>query len=321
MDASRIDLSIVIVTWNAKDYTLQCLKSLQQQDSKLSTETIVVDNASSDGTPDAVKREFSQVRLVENDSNLGFAKANNIGIRLSKGKYICLINSDVIVPPECLLRMHAYMEQNREVGVLSPRMRGRNGQVDRSYMRFPTVWNCLCHSLALDSLFKGSKAFGGTMMTDFKNEHTAEVDVLNGWFLMVRREALEKVGLLDERFFIYSEDVDWSSRFHRAGWKRVYFAGAEALHYGGASSANAPTQFYIEMQRANIQFWEKHHGRIGTLAYLLMVWLREVVRVLGHGALYCFKGSARHDAGFKVRRSLACLWWLSRSRSGGASVR
>jgi hypothetical protein len=96
--------------------------------------------------------------------------------------------------------------------------------------------------------------------------------------------------------------------------------GAEALHYGGASSANASTRFYIEMQRANIQFWRKHHGRIVTLAYLLVVWLHEVVQVLGHGALYCFKGSARHDAGFKVRRGLACLSWLSRSRSGGASV-
>ncbi len=318
MDTSSIDLSIIIVTWNVKDYTLQCLKSLQQQDGALSMETIVVDNASSDGTPAAVRWEFSQVRLVENDSNLGFAKANNIGIRLSKGRYICLINPDVTVPPECLPRMHAYMEQNREVGVLSPRMRGRNGQVDRSYMRFPTVWNCLCHCLAWDSLFKGLKAFGGTMMTDFKNDHTAEVDVLNGWFLMVRREAMDEVGLLDERFFMYGEDMDWSYRFHQTGWKRVYFAGAGALHLCGGASANAPTCFYIEKQRANIQFWRKHHGRIGAFAYLLMVWLYQVVRVLSHGALYCFKGSAYHDAGFKVRRSLACLSWLSRSRSGGA---
>jgi hypothetical protein len=175
--------------------------------------------------------------------------------------------------------------------------------------------------LAWDSLFKGLKAFGGTMMTDFKNDHTAEVDVLNGWFLMVRREALDKVGLLDERFFIYGEDIDWSCRFHRAGWKRVYFAGAEAHHYGGASSAHAPTRFYIERRWANIQLWRKYHGRIAILAYLLLVWLHEVVRVLGYGTLYCFKGSARHEAGFKVRRSLACLSWLSRSRSGGAAVR
>jgi GT2 family glycosyltransferase len=310
MDTSGIDLSIVIVTWNAREYALECLKSLQQQDGALSTEIIVVDNASADGTPDAVKREFPHVRLVENESNLGFAKANNIGIRLSNGKYICLINSDVNVPRECLPRMHAYMELNREVGVLAPRMRGRNGQIGRSYMRFPTVWNCLCRSLALDSLFKGSKAFGGTMMTDFKNDQTAEVDVLNGWFLMVRREALDKVGLLDERFFMYGEDIEWSYRFHRAGWKRVYFAGAEALHYGGASSANAPTRFYVEMKKADIQFWRKHHGRIGTLAYLLTVWVHEVVRILGHGALFLLKKSLRAEAKFKVKRSWACVAWL-----------
>jgi GT2 family glycosyltransferase len=316
MNSGWINLSIVIVTWNARDYTWQCLKSLQQQVNVLSSEIIVVDNHSSDGTLEMIKQAFPQVQLVSNHSNLGFAKGNNIGIQRSRGKYICLINSDVEILPECLPNMYSYMEQNPEIGVLGPRMRGRNGQVGRSYMRFPTVWNCLCNCLALDSIFNGIKLFAGTMMKDFRNDHTSQVDVLNGWFLMVRREALDAVGLLDERFFMYGEDVDWSYRFRKAGWKLIYFAGAEAIHYGGASSANAPTRFYVEMQRANVQFWRKNHGRISTFVYLQTIWLHHVVRVLGYGAIYCFRKSARNDASSKIRRSMACLNWLLHWRSG-----
>jgi len=314
MDSERIVLSVIIVTWNARDYTLQCLKSLQAQGNALSTEIIIVDNASSDGTPESVKRAFPHVRVVQNETNLGFAKANNIGMQLSRGQYICLINSDVNVPPGCLVVMHAYMEKKPEVGVLGPRMRGRDGHVGRSYMRFPTLWRMLCNSLAFSSLPNASSAFSGTMMTEFMNNHTAEVDVLNGWFLMVRRKALEEVGLLDERFFMYGEDIDWSYRFHENGWKRVYFAGAEAVHYGGASSANAPTRFYIEMQKANIQFWKKYNGRLSQFTFLMTVWLHQVIRVLGYGALFCVRGAACHGARIKVRRSFACLRWLSSVR-------
>jgi len=318
---AAIDLSIVIVTWNAREYTRECLESLAQQSAVLTMETIVVDNASADGTPEMIGEEFPHVRLLRNSSNLGFAKANNIGIRSSRGKYVCLVNSDVNVPGECLRKMHTYMEQNPKVGVLGPRMMDRRGLALRSYMRFPSVWNCLCNSLALDQLFKGSRLFGGTMMTDFDNRNTGEVDVLNGWFLMIRRDALNEVGLLDERFFMYGEDIDWSYRFYKAGWKRVYFAAAAALHYGGASSANAPRQFYIEMRRANLQLWRKHHAGITTPAYLVILWLHEVVRVLGHGALYLLRRSERPQEAFKIGRSLACMSWLLGARSTAAQVR
>ena len=321
MDARRIDLSIVIVTWNARDYTLQCLKSLQQQDSALSTETIVVDNASSDGTADMIRKDFPHVKLVENDCNHGFPKGSNVGIRLAKGKYIFLINPDVIVRPTCLGRMVRYMEQDPSIGLLGPRILAPDGAVQRSTMRFPTVWNSFCRALALDSLFKGSKTFGGFLMSDFAHDKAMDVDILNGCFWLVRREALNRVGLLDEQIFMYADDLDWCYRFHEAGLRVVFYPQAEAVHYGGGTTASAPTFYYIEKQRSNLQFWKKHHGRPAVFGYLLTVWLHEVVQVLGHGALYCFKGSARHDASLKVRRSLACLSWLSRSRSGGALVR
>jgi GT2 family glycosyltransferase len=304
------ELSIVIVAWNGRDFVQECLASLQCQAGGISTEIILVDNGSSDGTPDMVRDQFLHVHLVQNKRNEGFAKANNVGMRLSGGKYICLVNSDVVLPPDCLLKMHSFMEQHPTVGVLGPRMLRPDGCVGRSYMRFPSVWRCLCDALTLHVLFKGWKGVGGILMRDFRNGSTSDVDVLNGWFLMVRRAALVDVGALDEQFFMYAEDIDWSYRFHVAGWRRVYFAGAEALHYGGASSAAAPVRFHIAMQQANLQLYRKHNGRIRALGYLLTMWLHEICRVAGYGVIFVVKQSSRADAAAKVRRSISCLWWL-----------
>jgi GT2 family glycosyltransferase len=305
-----VTLSVVIVTWNAKKYVEECLTSLVNSHGAVVTEICVVDNGSSDGTQDLIRAEFPMVRLVETGTNLGFAKANNIGMRLSSGKYVCLINSDVVLPPDCLVKMCSYMEQNPTIGMLGPRMSTPEGPVGRSYMRYPTVWRCFCRAFALDGLLKGLAGSGGIEMKDFDNSSTAEVEVLNGWFLMARRTAIEAVGLLDERFFMYGEDIDWSYRFQKAGWRRVYFAGAEALHYGGASSAAAPIRFYIAMQVSNLQFWRKHHGHVETLAYLLALWLHEICRVAGYSAVFVFKTSARANAAAKLKRSISCLAWL-----------
>jgi GT2 family glycosyltransferase len=311
MDEEKVDLSIVVVTWNAKKVTEECLESIERQDAARSLETIVVDNASSDGTVEMVQEKFPSVRLVQNDQNLGFAKANNSGIRLSTGKYICLINSDVNVPPSCLRRIYCFMEENPSVGLLGPRMLGADGKTRRSCMRFPTLWSSFCRALGLDSLVKGSTTFGGFLMSDFKHDRVMDVEVLNGWFWVVRREALEQVGLLDERFFMYGEDVDWCYRFRSKGWRTVFYPEAEAIHYGGASSARAPARFYVEMHKANVQYWRKHHGRLAQFAYLLTVWLHEVVRILGYAAAYLLRKCSRADAAYKVKRSVACIRWLA----------
>jgi GT2 family glycosyltransferase len=308
---SRPTLSIVVVTWNGKKYTLECLDSLDKLKASLSMEILVVDNGSSDGTPSAIQEQFPEVKLVRNNENLGFAKANNIGIGLSRGKYVCLLNSDVVVPAGCLESMTAYMEEHPGIGLLGPKMLSPTGGIGQSVMRLPTVWNSLCSALGLHSMFPDSKRFGGFLMNGYEYDVIDDVEVLTGWFWMVPRIALEKVGGLDERFFMYGEDIDWSYRFLKAGWRVVFYPNAEALHYGAASSRQAPTRFYVEMRRANLQYFRKHHGRLGGLGYLVTTWVHELFRVLGYGALYCVNRYKRADAAFKVSRSLSCIRWLS----------
>src|ERR1039458_1167353 len=175
------DISVVIVTWNTKTIACECLDSLRQCRSDIPMEVIVVDNASSDGTPEAIAEHYPEVKLIRNGSNLGFARANNIGIRASSGRYVCLVNSDVIVPHGCLQTMVRYMDQQNDIGVLGPKMRLADGTIGDSCMRFPTVWNWFCRALALDTLFKPWGLFGGFLMTDFRYDRIQDVDVLTGW--------------------------------------------------------------------------------------------------------------------------------------------
>jgi len=321
METHSPDLSIIIVTWNGKQYAWECLDSLRTYQGDPTVEVIVVDNASSDGTPAMVKQEFPWVRLIQSGANLGFAKANNIGMVASTGKYVCLVNSDVRVLPDCLPNMREYMEANPTIGMLGPQMLCPDGLIGRSYMRFPTLWRNLCDALALRCVFRGSETLNGIEMTDFDNRQTAEVDVLNGWFLMVRRNALEQVRMLDEQFFMYGEDIDWSYRFHKAGWKRVYFSGARAFHHGGASSAVAPARFYIEMRRANFQLCKKHNGSLWTLGHIAVTCLHEIIRVVGYCFLWIARKSDRSLAVAKARRSLASIKLLiCQNRQAGITV-
>jgi len=307
-----MDLSVIIVSWNAKEYLQKCLESLIPETMTHVTEIIVVDNASTDGSPEMVKERFPHVKLICNDANLGFAKANNIGIKQSKGKYICLINSDVVVLRGCIDRMLDYMNQHLEIGMLGPKILNPDRTLQPSCMGFPTIWNVFCRALALDTLFPRSRLFGGRLMTFWPHNNVCRVEVLNGCFWMVRREALNKVGLLDENFFMYGEDIDWCKRFHDAGWMVVFFPDAQVIHYGGGSSSNAPVRFYLEMQRADLQYWKKHHSRPAWIGYLLITLLYQIVRISGQTVIYILKPSKRRQANLKIKRSVACIQWFLR---------
>jgi GT2 family glycosyltransferase len=301
------ELSIVIVTWNCRRFVEECLVSLRAH-LRIPAEIIVVDNASTDGTAEMIQERFSEVRLISSDSNLGFARANNVGVKASRGRYVALINPDVSLLDGCIDRGLAEMESNPEIGILGPRMLGPDGSVQRSGMRFPSLWNCLCDALILHKLFRRNSTFGGRLMADFGWDEPRDVDVLNGWFWFVRRQALDQVGLLDERFFMYGEDLDWCKRFRDAGWRVRFEPRATAIHYGGGSSEQAPIRFSLEMQRADLGYWKKHYGSFSQSLYAMVLGIHVTVRLAGHAILYLGRRDA--DTALKIRRNAACLCGL-----------
>jgi GT2 family glycosyltransferase len=286
------------------------LKSLAEVRSS-STEVLVVDNASVDGTARTIRWEFPWVRLIENESNLGFAHANNTGIEAASGEYLCLMNPDVVVLSGCLPAMLQFMERNPSVGITSPAMIGFDGQFRPFGMRLPTVWNCLCDALALYHAFPRWAVFGGQMIRHCSWDQVQDAEVLYGWFWLVRRTALNQVGLLDERFFMYGEDVDWCARFCKGGWRLVYYPLAKAIHYGGGSSLMDPTRFYVEMNRASLQYWKKHKNCIAQAGFLGILTIHQLLRIAGYALVYFVSRFRSIDAAHKIRRSIACLRWLS----------
>ena len=164
----------------------------------------------------------------------------------------------------------------------------------------------MAQALQLSSLFKDFSLH----ILKLNRDADQEVDVLNGWFWMVRRSAIDTVGLLDEEHFMYGEDIDWCHRFRRAGWRVLYYPKAAAIHYCGGSSSRAPSRYYVEMQRANLQYWRRYHNPLSVGAYLLIVFLHQLLRLAGYSAMYVVKPAARTGASAKLQRSSACLRWL-----------
>jgi len=308
-ESTQITVSIIIVNWNARDYLMQCLASLSGDVCRYPMEIIVVDNASTDGSPECVTRQYPWVNLIRNAENMGFAKANNIGVSVSTGKYLCFVNSDVTVLPGCINSLVEYCEEHPEAGMVGPRIIGSNGQLQRSCRGFPSIWNMFCRALALDSIFHGCKLFTGYSLDCWKHDSLRRVDILSGCFWLVPRQSLLQVGLLDESFFIYGEDMDWCKRFWSKGWQVVFVPFGKAIHYGGASSSKAPIRFYIEMQRANLQYWIKHHSSLAVLSYFLILCLHMLLRV----TVYSFRllcCPTEHLWRHKVRKNWKCLKWL-----------
>jgi hypothetical protein len=167
-----------------------------------------------------------------------------------------------------------------------------------------------CRSLALDHLFPSCQWFNGYQLLNWSQDTERFVDIITGCFWLARRAAVEQVGGLDEEFFMYGEDMDWCFRFWSAGWKVAFVPVARAIHYGGASSSNAPVRFYIEKQRADLQYWKKHHSQLAVICYFLLCCLHLALRACGYFLVFLFKMRKRQVYRHKMRRSFACLKWL-----------
>jgi GT2 family glycosyltransferase len=304
------DLSIIIVSWNTKKLLLDCLTSLQPCSTNRNIEIIVVDNASSDGSPEAVAKEFPNVRLILNDANLGFSMANNIGIRQCRGRFVCLMNSDVKVLDNCVEMLIDYLDKHPRIGLLGPKIFFPDMTVQSSCRRYPSLWNNFCGFFWLNRLFPKIPFFAAEHMFYFAYDSVKRVDVLVGCFVVARREAIEEVGLLDEDFFFYGEDLDWSKRFRDKGWEIVFYPDAHAIHYARSSSAKAPVRFAIEQQKSVLLYWKKHHSAFSIIVFSLMNIIRHSIRILGSSASYILYPSRRIRTGKEIRGSAGSIKFL-----------
>jgi len=276
--STSVDISVVIVAWNAQHYVDLCLASLADAPPRRSMEVLVVDNASADGTVEMVESKYPWVKLIKSSENLGFSKGNNVAIRQCQGRYVALVNPDVIVFPGCLDTLADYLDQNPKVGNVGPRVFNPDMTQQSTCRRFPTLWNNFCTASRLESVFKGSPFFAGEHMFYFQHDRTLPVDVLVGCFSMIRRETFIEVGLLDEDLFMYGDDVDWCRRARNAGWEVVFYPEARAIHDRGKTTAPYPVRFAVAQQRSVLKYWKKHHSAFGVLGIRMIMLTHHLVR-------------------------------------------
>jgi N-acetylglucosaminyl-diphospho-decaprenol L-rhamnosyltransferase len=279
------DLSIVIVSWNVKELLCRCLRSvldsLKLQGARaLAAEVLVVDNASRDGSAEMVRGEFAQARVLANARNEGFTRGNNQGIAASDGRHVLLLNPDTEVVGDALTLMVDYMEGHPEVGALGPQLLYPDGRIQSSRRRFPDLRTALVEGTFLQPWIGENATLTRYYVLDRRDEERQEVDWLVGACLLLRRDAIDKVGLLDERFFMYSEEMDWCYRARQLGWKVVYLPKAQVIHHEGKSSEQVLPLRHLHFQRSKVLFFKKHHGRVqgGILRlYLLASYLWQMV--------------------------------------------
>jgi N-acetylglucosaminyl-diphospho-decaprenol L-rhamnosyltransferase len=244
------DVSAVVVTLNALPWLERCLESVAGH------ETIVVDHGSTDGTLELVRERFPEARLIEQE-NRGLAAGWSTGIRASSGRYFLLLNSDAWMLGDAVERLAAFADEHPEAAVVGPRLRNPDGSLQRSVRGFPTLWRLATEYLFLRKLAPRSRLLNSFYAGGFNHDRVREADFLMGACLLVRRDAVDEVGLPDDDFFIFSEEVDWCYRFVAAGWKILFFPGAEAVHVGGAAHGG---RFFAEQVKGHLRFLAKHRG-------------------------------------------------------------
>jgi hypothetical protein len=275
--AGDVALSVIVVNWNTKELLRRCLKTLQRASAGLKghIEILVVDNASTDGSPDMIRDEFDQVVLVTNDHNIGFARANNQALAAARGEYLMLLNPDTELNPEALSRLVTFMRLHAAVGAAGPRLSNPDGTLQVSCSRTPTIVREFWRLFHLERLYPLA-AYPRSL---WDSDHELEVEVVQGACIVLRRRALEDVGLLDEDFFMYTEETDLCYRLTKAGWQISWVPWASVLHHGGQSTKQAPRAMFIELYASKVQFFRKHYGGAATMGYKLVLGLASVARI------------------------------------------
>jgi N-acetylglucosaminyl-diphospho-decaprenol L-rhamnosyltransferase len=245
------DVSVVVVTYNALPWLERCLESVRGH------ETIVVDHGSTDGTLELVRERFPEARLIAQE-NKGLGGGSNAGMRVASGDYVLLLNSDAWAVGDAVERLAAFADEHPDAGVVGPKLLNPDGSLQRTVRGFPTIWRLSTEYFFLRKLGPRTRALNAFYGSRFAHDRVYEAEWLMGACLLVRREAADTVGLFDEDFFMFSEETDWLYRFRRAGWKVLFYPGAEFVHVGGATTSQNWGLMYREQLRGHLRFFAKH---------------------------------------------------------------
>jgi hypothetical protein len=268
------DVSVVVVTYNALPWLERCLDSVAEY------ETIVVDNGSADGTAELIREQYPDVKLIE-QPNLGLAAGWSRGIESASGRFILLLNADAWAVGNAVEQLAAFASEHPQAAMVGPKLLNTDGSLQRSVRGFPTLWRLATEYFFLRKLGPRTHAFNAFYAGDFDHDETREVEFVMGACMLVRRDAIDAVGLPDSAFFLFSEETDWCYRFHQAGWSVLFFPGAEFVHVSGASHGG---RFFKENVRGHLRFFAKHHGaREADRARRLMLWALRLRGVLFRG--------------------------------------
>jgi GT2 family glycosyltransferase len=272
-------LSICIVSWNTRALLKECLRAIAFHRPAEEYEVIVVDNASPDASAQMVKEEFPEVRLIENCENLFYAKANNQAFAIAKGDLLMLLNPDTEVKKDCLNLLSTYLRSNPQTGAIAPRLLFPDGLTQPSCRSFPTPRALLLEMLGLSRLLPGCRFCGEYRMSYFQHDSVSEVDQPMASALMLKREAIEQIGVFDEGFPMFFNDVDLCLRLKQADWKIIFHPEAQVVHHHGASTAQRKQQMIAQSHDSLARFYSKHYlGRVSWAGYWSVLGLSKVAR-------------------------------------------
>jgi GT2 family glycosyltransferase len=258
----RLDVSVVIVNYKVRDLLRECLRSLEHDLGRLRGEVWVVDNASGDGSVEMVRAEFPWVRLIANERNRGYGAANNQAIRESQGRFVLVLNPDTKLPPGAIVETIAEMEAHPDIGALGPKLVLADGTLDKACRRsFPSPEVAFYRLFGLARLFPNNPRFARYNLLNVDEDTAIDVDSVVGAFMLVRREVVERVGMFDEAFRLYGEDLDWAYRIKQAGWRIRYHPAVVVLHYKRQSTSQRSGYSIRAFYEAMHIFYDKHYAR------------------------------------------------------------
>lgn len=266
-----MSVSAIVVSRNVREYLRQCLRSLREAGGEVVLDVWVIDNGSTDGSVALVEAEFPEAHIMRNTGNPGFAAANNQGLRASAGQYVLLLNPDAELLPGALATLCRYLDDHPQVGVVGPQLLNADGTVQSSRRRAPRLATGFVESTQLQQRLARSWLTDRYYVTDQPDDEEQAIDWLVGACLLIRRAAIDQVGLLDERFHLYSEEVEWCLRFRRAGWDVVYLPTAQVVHHSGRSSGQDLLHRHLHHHQSKYVLYRLLFGRPAAL--LLRCWI------------------------------------------------